>query len=86
MLYEVITRRENVELKERVEKKYRLVGNSEAMARVRAEIAAAGPTNASVLVAGENGSGKEIVARITSYNVCYTKLLRMRILMAWLAK
>jgi len=56
-------RRENVELKERVEKKYRLVGNSEAMARVRAEIAAAGPTNASVLVAGENGSGKEIVAR-----------------------
>jgi two-component system nitrogen regulation response regulator NtrX len=56
-------RLENVELKERVEKKYRLVGESEAMGRVRAEIAAAGPTNASVLVAGENGSGKEIVAR-----------------------
>jgi two-component system nitrogen regulation response regulator NtrX len=56
-------RLENVELKERVEKKYRLVGNSEAMGRVRAEIAAAGPTNASVLVAGENGSGKEIIAR-----------------------
>ncbi len=56
-------RLENVELKERVEKKYRLVGNSESMGRVRAEIAAAGPTNASVLVAGENGSGKEIVAR-----------------------
>ncbi|MGA6993244.1 MAG: sigma-54 dependent transcriptional regulator [Candidatus Deferrimicrobiaceae bacterium] len=54
---------ENVELKERVEKKYRLVGDSDAMGRVRAEIAAAGPTNASVLVAGENGSGKEIVAR-----------------------
>ena len=56
-------RLENVALKERVEKKYRLVGNSEAMQRVRAEIAAAGPTNASVLIAGENGSGKEIVAR-----------------------
>jgi two-component system nitrogen regulation response regulator NtrX len=56
-------RLENVELKERVEKKYRLVGGSEAMQRVRAEIAAAGPTNASVLIAGENGSGKEIVAR-----------------------
>jgi len=55
--------RENVELKERVEKKYRLVGDSESMGRVRAEIAAAGPTNASVLVSGENGSGKEIVAR-----------------------
>lgn len=56
-------RLENVELKERVEKKYRLVGDSEDMRRVRAEIAAAGPTNASVLIAGENGSGKEIVAR-----------------------
>ena len=56
-------RLENVELKERVEKKYRLIGESAAMQRVRAEIAAAGPTNASVLIAGENGSGKEIVAR-----------------------
>jgi two-component system nitrogen regulation response regulator NtrX len=56
-------RLENVELKERVEKKYRLIGDSEPMQRVRAEIAAAGPTNASVLIAGENGSGKEIVAR-----------------------
>src|SRR3990172_660227 len=56
-------RLENVELKERVEKKYRLIWESAAMQRVRAEIAAAGPTNASVLIAGENGSGKEIVAR-----------------------
>ena len=56
-------RLENVELKERVEKKYRLIGESAAMRRVRSEIAAAGPTNASVLISGENGSGKEIVAR-----------------------
>src|SRR4030067_1552463 len=54
---------ENVERKERVEKKYRLIGESAAMQRVRAEIAAAGPTNASVLIVGENGSGKEVVAR-----------------------
>ncbi|MBI5577306.1 MAG: sigma-54-dependent Fis family transcriptional regulator [Deltaproteobacteria bacterium] len=56
-------RSENVELKERVERKFRLVGDSPAMGKLRAEIAAAGPTNASVLVSGENGSGKEIVAR-----------------------
>src|SRR4030067_3611181 len=56
-------RLENVELKERVEKKYRLIGESAAMERVRAEIAAAGPTQASVLIAGGNGSGEEIVAR-----------------------
>jgi two-component system nitrogen regulation response regulator NtrX len=56
-------RSENVELKERVERKFRMVGDSDAMLKLRAEIAAAGPTNASVLISGENGSGKEIVAR-----------------------
>ncbi|MBI5419150.1 MAG: sigma-54-dependent Fis family transcriptional regulator [Deltaproteobacteria bacterium] len=58
-----VLRSENVELKEREERKFRLVGSSEVMQALRAQIAAAGPTNASVLVSGENGSGKEIVAR-----------------------
>ncbi|GAB4370484.1 MAG: sigma-54 dependent transcriptional regulator [Deltaproteobacteria bacterium] len=54
---------ENVELREKVERQYRLIGESPAMREVRAQIAAAAPTNASVLITGENGSGKEIVAR-----------------------
>jgi len=40
-----------------------LLGNSEAMQRVRTLIDRAAPTDANVLVLGENGTGKEIVAR-----------------------
>lgn len=40
-----------------------LLGNSPAMARVHSLIARAGPTDANVLVLGENGTGKELVAR-----------------------
>ncbi|GAA0322948.1 sigma-54 dependent transcriptional regulator [Sphingomonas oligophenolica] len=40
-----------------------LIGRSAAMARVHSLIARAAPTEANVLVLGENGTGKEIVAR-----------------------
>jgi DNA-binding NtrC family response regulator len=40
-----------------------LLGSSPAMARVHSLIERAGPTNANVLVLGENGTGKELVAR-----------------------
>ena len=41
----------------------RLLGDSEAMHRVRTLIDRAAPTDANVLILGENGTGKEIVAR-----------------------
>ena len=40
-----------------------LVGDSAAMQRVRQQIAQVGPTRASVLLTGETGTGKEVVAR-----------------------
>ena len=40
-----------------------LLGNSPAMERVRTLIERAAPTDANVLILGENGTGKEIVAR-----------------------
>jgi DNA-binding NtrC family response regulator len=40
-----------------------LVGSSEVMQRLRALVARAGPSDGRVLITGENGTGKELVAR-----------------------
>jgi two-component system NtrC family response regulator len=48
---------------ERLEGTSQLVGNSPAMEAVRRMIAKVAPTNSTVLIGGETGTGKELVAR-----------------------
>jgi two-component system nitrogen regulation response regulator NtrX len=54
---------ENVRLRNDVDTKYPMVGSSEELQEVRQLIARVGPTDARVLITGENGTGKELVAR-----------------------
>jgi two-component system, NtrC family, nitrogen regulation response regulator NtrX len=54
---------ENRDLRARVDRQLTMVGESEVMAQLREQIAMAAPTNGRVLVFGENGTGKELVAR-----------------------
>ncbi len=49
-------------LKEKEMKKHNIVGNSAAMAELKEQIRIVAPTNAWVLISGENGTGKELVA------------------------
>ncbi len=57
--------RENVALRERVaDTTTRMVGSSAPLESVRAVIEKVAPTPARVLILGENGSGKELVARL----------------------
>lgn len=50
-------------LKNAVSKQYEMVGNSLAMNELQNMIELVAPTNARVLIIGENGTGKELVAR-----------------------
>lgn len=55
---------ENVLLKEKVKEKYKLVGESKAIQEIKKLIEDIAPTNGRVLISGENGTGKELVARL----------------------
>jgi len=56
-------RRENARLRERVGGADEMVGTSKTIEQIRAEIAKVAKSDAKVLVTGESGSGKELVAR-----------------------
>lgn len=55
---------ENVRLRERLQSRNHLVGKSAALRTLRAQIRAAAPTDGRILLSGENGTGKELAARI----------------------
>jgi len=54
---------ENRALRAHVDRRLAMVGESYVMQQLREQIAMAAPTNGRVLIYGENGTGKELVAR-----------------------
>ncbi|MCC2639770.1 MAG: Sigma-54 dependent DNA-binding response regulator [Nitrospira sp.] len=54
---------ENRTLRTKVERKFELIGQAPVMRQLKQIIETAGPTNSRVLIGGENGTGKELVAR-----------------------
>lgn len=54
---------ENLFLRERVYQKFELIGRSSHIVNIRKQVAIAAPTHSWILITGENGTGKELVAR-----------------------
>src|SRR6266850_1126402 len=61
-------RDENRTLKKAVEVRHQMIGESGSLKQVMAAIGRAAPTNATVLITGESGVGKELVARTIHRN------------------
>jgi Nif-specific regulatory protein len=63
-----LARDENVQLRERLGVQSEIIGSGAAMQRVEQEIALAATSKATVLVRGESGVGKELVARAIHFS------------------
>jgi transcriptional regulator with GAF, ATPase, and Fis domain len=61
-------RDENLQLRERLGVESEIIGRSAVLQRINEEIARAAPSNATVLIRGESGVGKELVARAVHFN------------------
>jgi DNA-binding NtrC family response regulator len=53
---------ENKQLKKKVSKQFEMIGKSEELEQIKSMIDKVAPTEARVLITGENGTGKELVA------------------------
>jgi two-component system, NtrC family, nitrogen regulation response regulator NtrX len=51
-------------LRQETQAEFEMIGDSPSMARLREEIARAAPSEGRILILGENGTGKELVARM----------------------
>jgi len=54
---------ENQALKEKIGRDYQMIGHSKAIEQLKQQIKMAAPSSGWVLITGENGTGKELVAR-----------------------
>jgi len=62
-LEKLFLERENIALRECIKQKFDMIGTSPKIEEIREQIRAAAPSNGRVLIHGENGTGKELVAR-----------------------
>ncbi len=69
----ILIRNENVELRERLGVQSEIIGRSPQLRQVTEEIARAAASKATVLIRGESGAGKELVARGVHFSSARSK-------------
>ncbi|MBI3994551.1 MAG: sigma-54-dependent Fis family transcriptional regulator [Nitrospirae bacterium] len=67
-LYQQQLETENLNLKQTIERRFVMVGESPSIRRLREMVKTAGASNSRVLISGENGTGKELVARAIHFH------------------